>query len=80
MPRVGDTLVSSMIMSNGTHLSNFAGNKKEWPVYMTIGDQSSKICQIPSTHSIVIVALLLIPIKDCIIPQKRLDEQRQTNR
>jgi hypothetical protein len=66
-------------MSDGTHLSNFAGNKKEWPVYMTIGNPSSKIRQMPSTHSIVMVTLLPIPIKNRDIPQKRLDEQRQTN-
>jgi len=67
-------------MSDGTHLSNFAGDKKEWPVYMTIGNLSSKIRQMPSTHSVLMVALLPIPIKNRNIPQKRLDEQRQTNR
>jgi prepilin-type processing-associated H-X9-DG protein len=78
--RMGETLVPMILMSNRTHLSNFAGDKKEWPVYMTIRNLSSKICQTPSTHSIVIVALLPIPIKDPNIPQKRLDEQRHTNR
>jgi hypothetical protein len=34
----------------------------------------------PSTHSIVMVALLQIPIKNRNIPQKSLDEQRQSNR
>jgi hypothetical protein len=67
-------------MSDRTHLSNFAGDKKEWPVYMTIGNLSSKIHQMPSAHTVVMVALLLIPIKNRNIPQKRLDEQRQTNR
>jgi len=66
-------------MSNGTHLSNFAGDKTEWPVYMTIGNLCSKIRQMPSTHSVVMVALLLIPIMNHDIPQKRLDKQRQTN-
>jgi len=66
-------------MSDGTHLPNFAGDKKEWPVYMTIGNLSSKILQMPSTHSVVMVALLPIPIKNRNIPQRRLDEQRQTN-
>ena len=80
MLRVGDTLVPVIFMSDGTHLSNFAGDKKEWPVYMTIGNLSSKIRQMPSTHSVVMVALLPIPIKNRNIPQKRLDEQRQTNR
>jgi len=63
-------------MSHGTHLSNFAGDKKEWPVYMTIGNLSSKIRQMPSTHSVVMVALQPIPIRNRNIPQKRLDEQQ----
>jgi hypothetical protein len=67
-------------MSDGTHLSNFAGDKKEWPVHITIANLSSKIRQMPSTHSIVMVAPLPIPIKNCNIPQKLQDEQWQTNR
>jgi hypothetical protein len=78
--RLGHTLVPLIFMSDGTQLSNFAGDKKEWPVYMTVGNLSSKIRQTPSTHSVVIVALLPIPIKYCNIPQNRLDEQRETNR
>jgi len=73
--RVGDTLVPLIFMSDGTHLWNFAGDKKDWPVYMTIGNLSSKLRQMPSTHSIVMVALLRIPIKNRNIPQKRLNEQ-----
>jgi hypothetical protein len=47
---------------------------------MTIGNQSSKIRQMPSAHTVVVVALLPIPIKNRNIPQKRLDEQGQTHR
>jgi len=47
---------------------------------MTIGNLSSKIRQKPSTQSILMVALLSIPIKNCKIPQKLLDDQGQTNR
>jgi len=61
-------------MSNGTHLANFAGNKKKLSVYMTIGNLSSKICQMPSTHSVAMVALLPIPIMNSSIPQEWLDE------
>lgn len=67
-------------MSDGTHLSNFAGDKKEWPIYMTIGNLSSKTRQSPSTHSVVLVGLLPIPLKMRNISDKRKDEQRQTNR
>jgi len=78
--RVGDTLVPLIFMSDGTHLSNFAGNKKKWPVYMTVSNQFSKLRQMASTHSVVMVALLPIPIKTRNFPPKRLDEQRQTKR
>jgi len=67
-------------MSNGTHLSNFAGDKKEWPVYVTIGNRSSKLRQMLPTHSVIMVTLMPIPIKNGNIPQKQLDEQRHTNR
>ena len=77
---VGDTLVPLIIMSSRTHLSNFVGHKTEWPVYMTIGNQSSKIRQMPLTHSIEIVAPLRIPIENHNIQQMRAEEQRQSNR
>jgi len=77
---VGDTLVPLVFMSDGTHLLNFAGDQKVLPLYMTIGNLSSKIHQMPSTHSIIMIALLPIPIKNCNILQIQPDEQRQTNR
>jgi len=77
--RVGDTLVPLIFMSDGPHLANFAGDQKEWPVYMTIGNLSLKLRQMPSTHSNIMVALQPIPIKNHNISQKRLDEQWQTN-
>jgi hypothetical protein len=64
-------------MSDGTHFSNFARHKKEWPVYMTIGNLSSKIRQMPSAHIVIMVALLPIPIQNRNIPEKRLEEQWQ---
>jgi hypothetical protein len=78
--RLGDTLVPLIFMSDGTHLSNFAGDKKEWPVYMTIGNPSSKIRQMALAQTVVMVALLPIPLKNCNISQKQLDAQQQKNR
>jgi hypothetical protein len=71
---LGDTLVPLIFMSDGTHLANFSGNKKQWPVYMTIANLSSKICQMTSVHTVVMVALMPIPIKNRNIPEKQLDE------
>jgi len=67
-------------MSNGIHPSNFAGDTKEWPVYMTIGNLSSKIHQMPSMHSIIMVAVLPIPIKNYNIPRMWFGKQQQSNR
>jgi hypothetical protein len=78
-PSVGDTLGSLNFMSDGRHISNFAGDKKEWPVYITIGKISSKLCEMPSMHSVVMVALHPIAGKNHNIAQKWLDMQRQTN-
>ena len=78
--RLGDTLVPLILMSDGRHLSNFAGGKIECPAYMTIGNLSSKICQMTSMQTVVMVTLLPIPIKNSNIAQKQLDEQWQTNR
>jgi len=66
--RVGDTPVRLIFTSDGTHLPNFAGDNTEWPVNIMIGNLSSKIRQIPSMHSMVLVALLPIPIKNRNIP------------
>jgi len=62
--RLGDTLVPSIFMSDRTHLPNFRGDKIEWLVYMIIGNLASKIRRMPSAHTIVMVALLPIPIKN----------------
>jgi hypothetical protein len=80
MLRVGNTLVPLMVMSDRTYLSNLAGDKQVWPVYMTIGHRSSKLRQMPSTHSVVMVTLLPIPIKNKKIPLRRLPEKQQTTR
>ena len=78
-PRVGDTLVPLIFMFDGTQLSNFAGEKIRWPVYMTTGNLSSKMRQMLLTQSVVIVALLPVPTKNRNINQKQLDEQGQTH-
>jgi hypothetical protein len=65
-------------MSDGAHLSNFVGDKKEWPANVTIGNVASIIRQTPATHSVIMVALHPIPINNHNIPQKRWDEQQLT--
>jgi hypothetical protein len=47
---------------------------------MPIGNLSSKIRQMLSTETVIIVALQPIAITMRNIPQKQLDKQQQTNR
>ena len=76
----GDTLVPLIFMSDATHLSNYAGDKKEWPIYMTIGNLPSELRQKPTAHGVVMVALLPIPPKHRHESKTRRDEQNTTNR
>jgi len=66
-------------MSDRKNVSNFAGDKEEWPVYITIGNLSPKIRQMPSMHSVVMVAVLPSPIMNRNSPQKPLEGQQQTH-
>jgi hypothetical protein len=76
----GDTLILLIFFSDSTHLTNFCGDKKAWPVYMTIGNLSSNIRMKPTTHSILLVALLPQPMKLRDIPACQRVEQRTHNR
>jgi hypothetical protein len=71
---VGDTLVPLIIKSDGTHLTKYVGEKQKGPVYMTIHNQGGKIHHMPSMPRVVMVALLQIPMKNCNILRKHLDE------
>ena len=65
-------------MSDQTYLSNFSGNKKAWPVYMTLGNLPSTQPNNPGSMAVLLVALLPIPPKlSMSAPGNR--RQRQTN-
>jgi hypothetical protein len=50
-------------MSDQTHLSNFSGDKKAWPVYITIGNLPSTRRNKPGSMAIILLALLPVPPK-----------------
>jgi hypothetical protein len=79
MLRLDNTLVLLMLMSEGTHLLNFAVDKKYCSAYMTNGNLSSNIRQMPSLYSITMIAVVPIPIWTSVNPPKWLHEQGQTN-
>jgi len=56
---VGSTLVLVLFASDATYLTNFSGDGKAWPLYMSIGNIRSSICNKPTSHAWVLVAILL---------------------
>jgi hypothetical protein len=77
---VGETIVPLIFLSDSTHLTNFAGDKKAWPVYMTIGNIHSTVRMKPTMHSVVLVALLPQPLKARDVPLSHKNKQKKHNR
>jgi hypothetical protein len=69
-----------IFLSDATHLTNFSGDKKAWPVYMTIGNLSAAVRMAPSQHGILLIALLPIPIKMRDVPISIYNNQKEHNR
>ncbi|KAG8823085.1 hypothetical protein FRC19_004644 [Serendipita sp. 401] len=58
----GSTVVPILLGLDATHLTNFAGDKKAWPVYMSIGNIRSKTRNTPSEGAWKLLAY--IPVAD----------------
>ena len=57
---VSSTLVPVLFTSDATHLTNFSGDGKVWPVYMSIGNIKASTRNKPSNKAWIPVALLPI--------------------
>src|SRR5437588_5717059 len=50
-------------MSDQTHLTNFSGDKKVWPMYITIGNLPSTKHNKPGSIAVLLLTLLPVPPK-----------------
>jgi hypothetical protein len=73
-------LVPVIVMSDATHLTNFSGDKKAWPVYMTIGNIKRSHRMNPNSYAVVLLGLLPVPFKMRKMPSKDRLLQRSRNR
>ena len=60
---VGYTLILVLVASDQTHLTNYSGDKKLWPVYISIGNIHSTIWNKSSMNAWIPLAFLPIPPK-----------------
>ena len=60
---IGLTLVPILIASDVTHLTNFSGDGKLCPVYISISNIPSSIRVKPTSHTWILIALLSIEPK-----------------
>ena len=72
----GSTVVPIIGLSDQTHLTNCSGDKKAWPVYMTIGNMLSQTRSGPAKMSVLLVVLLPVPPK-LTSESRRADETQQ---
>ena len=68
----GATIAALILSSDKTQLTQFQGDNKAWPVYLTIKNISKKIHRQPSTHATILVGYLPVAKLDCFSEGIRL--------
>ena len=76
----GSTIIPVISASDQTHLTNFSGDKKAWPVYLTLGNIVSTVLNKPSTKAMILLALLPVPPKLSKQSAAQTEDQRDMNR
>ena len=66
-------------LSDQTHLTNLSGDKKAWPVYMTIGNILSHTRNSPAKLPVLLLALLPVLPKLAGESTRADEAQRQIN-
>src|SRR6266550_6054484 len=62
---IGSTIVPVLGSSDQTHLTNYSGDKKEWPVFLSLGNVRSSERMKATRNYSILVALLPVPPKHC---------------
>ncbi|KAJ4484469.1 hypothetical protein C8R41DRAFT_769753 [Lentinula lateritia] len=69
----GATIAPIIIASDETRLSTFCGDKKAWPVYLTVGNIAKAERRKPSSSAWVLLGYIPISKLECYSEEKRSD-------
>ncbi|KAG0641324.1 hypothetical protein HOY80DRAFT_883359, partial [Tuber brumale] len=75
----GATLVPIICSSYVMFLTNYSGDKKVWPIYLTIGNILSKTRNKSSKHASALLALLPVPPKMLVVASRDSRQRLVTN-
>lgn len=70
----GATLIPVILASDETHLTNFSGDKKAWPLYLTIGNIPSDVRMKPLSQSVLLLANLPIHPKKASLSRSQKEK------
>ncbi|KAG6818528.1 hypothetical protein H0H93_004273 [Arthromyces matolae] len=67
----GATIAPIILSSDKTQLSQFRGDKKAWPLYLTIGNIGKETRRQPSAHATILVGYLPASKLECFLESTR---------
>ncbi|KAL0575162.1 hypothetical protein V5O48_006805 [Marasmius crinis-equi] len=73
----GATIAPVIIASDETCLTTFSGDKKAWPVYLSIGNIDKSVRRKPSTHAMVLIGYLPVTKLEIFTKEERSTHSHQ---
>ncbi|KAJ3926270.1 MAG: hypothetical protein NXY57DRAFT_1051450 [Lentinula lateritia] len=67
----GATVAPIILASNETQLSTFSGDKKAWPLYLTVGNIEKRVRQKPTSRAWILLGYIPVSSLECFSKERR---------